>query len=237
MVIGNNIVVMLQGQEIVQSVSCTLPAGRITAFIGKSGAGKTTLLKVLAGLIAPTGGSVIVAGVDLRGFSLAQRAENSGYVFQEFNLFEHLTVLQNCVDPLIVHGITPVQATRRAQAQLAQLAMSEHCNKYPSELSGGQKQRVAIARALCLQPKVLLLDEPTASLDPINTENLIDILKQLAAQGLTIGFSSQDMSFVRNVFDRVYYMQEGKIIEFCQDVQQLDKNPKMSKFLIKEPLL
>lgn len=233
MVTATDITVIMQGQKIVQSVSCHVPKGRITAFIGKSGAGKTTVLKVLAGLIKPDQGTVGVDDKSLSDFSPSARSESIGYVFQEFNLFNHLTVLQNCIDPLIVHGYSQAEATEKAQSQLKQLEMDSYGNKYPSELSGGQKQRVAIARALCLQPKVLLLDEPTASLDPINTQNLVAILKKLASQGLCIGLSSQDMSFVRALFDRVYYMESGAIVECCEKIDDLKEYSKMSEFLIK----
>lgn len=217
MVSVKNLVVKLQNQEILKAVSCELLPGRITTFIGKSGAGKTTLLKAMAGLVPIASGEII-------------KLERVGYVFQDFNLFPHLTVLQNCVDPLIVHGVDRAKAQLLAQEVLAQLEMQAFMQQYPSQLSGGQQQRVAIARALCLKPQILLLDEPTASLDPVNTDILVKILKKLAGQGLTVALSSQDMSFVRKIFDDVYYMQAGVIWERCDGAAQLAQCPLINQF-------
>lgn len=227
----NKLVVQLQGQLILKSVSCLLAPGKITTFIGKSGAGKTTLLKSLVGLIPIAQGSISINGKSIAELSNTQRSEEIGYVFQDFNLFPHLTVLQNCIDPLIVHGIPYNQTQKRAHEILQQLEMHNFLNKYPSSLSGGQRQRVAIARALCLKPRILLLDEPTASLDPLNTDILVQILNNLTKQGLTIGLSSQDMSFVRKVFDSVYYMESGQIVESCNGIEQLATCPLISQFV------
>lgn len=215
MVLVDNISVRLQNKTVLQDVSCLLLPGRITTFIGKSGAGKTTILQSIVGLAQFDQGSILLQGQSTVLLSGKQRSELIGYVFQDFNLFPHLSVVQNCIDPLRLHGLSLDVASQRALDVLRQLDMQDFVDCYPDQLSGGQKQRVAIARALCLQPKVLLLDEPTASLDPLNTELLVRILKDLASQGLVIGLSSQDMSFVRNIFDRVYYVQGGKIVEFC----------------------
>lgn len=231
MIIINNLTVKQQEKIILKSVSCTLLPSRITTFIGKSGAGKTTILKSLVGLNSITDGSIVLNDKQLITLSSQQRAEEIGYVFQDFNLFGHLTVLQNCIDPLLVHAVTPMSAQKKAYDVLKLLDMQNFMNVYPHNLSGGQKQRVAIARALCLQPKILLLDEPTASLDPINTDMLVTILQKLAAQGLTIGLSSQDMSFVRKVFDRIYYIQDGEIVEFCEEINNLHKNSLIMSFL------
>jgi ABC-type polar amino acid transport system ATPase subunit len=227
----DNVTVKLQDQTILKSVSCSLLSGRITTFIGKSGAGKTTILKTVVGLNSISEGFVVVRGKQLTTLSPKQRSEEVGYVFQDFNLFAHLTVLQNCVDPLLVHGMSDDQAQQRVRDVLQQLEMQEFADAYPTSLSGGQKQRIAIARALCLQPKILLLDEPTASLDPINADILIDILQKFAAQGLTIGVSSQDMSFVRKIFDRVYYVQAGEIVEFCDGIDNLNSCPLIMSFV------
>jgi ABC-type polar amino acid transport system ATPase subunit len=231
MVTVKNVNIQMQGQKIVDDISVTIAPGHITSFIGKSGAGKTTLLKAIAGLIPTTSGTIMVNDQQLLTLSSRQRAEKIGYVFQDFNLFPHLTVQENCIDPLRVHGTSYAQAQERALSVLLKLNMDSYANKYPHELSGGQQQRVAIARALCLQPIVLLLDEPTASLDPINTDVLVTILKSLASQGLTIGLSSQDMQFVGKVFDHVYYVESGRIIEFCDDSTTVQNYPAISNFM------
>ncbi len=205
MVTVNNITVKTNNNTLLQDVSCTLTPGSITSFIGKSGTGKTTLLTTIAGLTKTTTGIITT------------NTKHIGYVFQDFNLFPHLTVLENCIDPLLVSGLTPHDAKERAIFVLKELDMQNFVNKYPNQLSGGQRQRVAIARALSLKTSVLLLDEPTASLDPINTEILVTLLQQLASQGFTIGLSSQDMSFVQKIFDRIYFIDTGKIIEFCDN--------------------
>lgn len=208
-----NLIVQLHGNLVLKSLSCSLLPGRITAFIGKSGAGKTTLLKAMVGLVPKAQGSLIINGNPLTTLSARQRSEEVGYVFQDFNLFAHLTVVQNCIDPLLVHGVPLHQAQQRAQEILTQLGMQNFMHKYPAELSGGQQQRVAIARALCLNPRILLLDEPTASLDPENSAIIALLLKELAQRGIAIGIASHDMAFVRQILDRVYVLQEGAIIE------------------------
>lgn len=227
----NNLTVKLQNSTVLKDISCSLLPGRITTFIGKSGAGKTTLLKSLVGLVPIAEGSIVINDKQLSSLSNKQRSEEIGYVFQNFNLFAHLSVLQNCVDPLIVHGMTKKNAVQKALEILQQLEMQDFVDKYPSELSGGQQQRVAIARALCLKPRIILLDEPTASLDPLNTDILVVILKKLAAKGLTIGLSSQDMSFVKKVFDRVYYINSGQIVEGCEGIEAIDSCPLIKKFI------
>lgn len=231
MVSINKIFVTLQDQIVLKSVSCSLPPGRITTFIGKSGAGKTTLLKSLAGLIPIEEGSILVDDKQITTLSSQQRAEAIGYVFQDFNLFPHFSVLQNCIDPLTIHGMPYDQAEQRAREILQQLEMQNFIDKYPSQLSGGQQQRIAIARALCLKPSILLLDEPTASLDPLNTDILVNILKKLAAQGLTIGLSSQDMGFVRKIFDRVYYIRSGEIVELCDGLEMINSCVLITQFI------
>lgn len=231
MVSVNNLLVRIKNKTLLDSVSCSLQPGRITIFIGKSGAGKTTLLKSLVGLIPITEGQIVINGKQLKQLNDVQRCEEIGYVFQDFNLFPHFTVLENCTNPLLVHGMPPAQAQQRAFEILGELDMKDFIEKYPSELSGGQQQRVAIARALCLKPNVLLLDEPTASLDPFNTDILVAILQRLAAQGLTIGLSSQDMNFAKKIFDRIYYIESGKIIEFCDGLKMLNQCPTIKHFV------
>ncbi len=225
MVVVKNLTFCRNGKTILDSISCTLLSKTVTLFIGKSGAGKTTLLESIAHVINPNCGTILLNNQELK----SKKPTEIGFVFQQFNLFPHLTVLENCTNPLLVHGVEQQAAQKRALEQLEQFGMESYAHQYPASLSGGQQQRVAIARALCLNPSVLLLDEPTASLDPINTENLIMLLKQLAQHGLTIGISSQDMPFVKAIFDRIYYIEDGKIIEFCDDKNLLNC-PQTQKF-------
>ncbi|MCL4229875.1 ATP-binding cassette domain-containing protein [Candidatus Dependentiae bacterium] len=231
MVTVDKLVVELSDQTLLQELSCTLVPGRITAFIGKSGAGKTTLLKALVGLMPITRGTIIINNKSLHSLSPRQRSEEIGFVFQDFNLFPHLSVLQNCIDPLIHHAVNYETARERAHHILRELGIDHLADKYPASISGGQQQRVAIARALCLNPKILLLDEPTASLDPLNTDILAGILHKLAAQGLTIGLSSQDMNFMYKIFDRVYYIESGSIDEYCDGINNLSQSPLINSFL------
>ena len=231
MVNVKNLTVSINNQTILNDVSCSLLPGRITCFIGKSGAGKTTLLKALVDLVYITEGEIVINNTQLNSLSYSKRSEEIGYVFQDFNLFSNLTVLQNCMDPLRVHGLNVNDAKKRALDTLEQLGMKDYRDKYPSELSGGQQQRVAIARSLCLNPRVLLLDEPTASLDPINTAQLVTILQALRANKLIIGISSQDMNFVKKIFDRVYYIEQGKIVELCDGIEYVNQCKAIQQFI------
>jgi ABC-type polar amino acid transport system ATPase subunit len=231
MVSVNNVTVHSGNQTILNDVSLSFVPGTITTIIGDSGAGKTTLLKSIVGLMPISTGTIMINGKSLQEFLPRQRAEAIGCVFQDFNLFPHLTVLENCIDPLQVHGIAYHDACARAIAVLQELGMAAYLGRYPSQLSGGQQQRVAIARALCLNPRVLLLDEPTASLDPFNTDLLVGILKTLAQRGLTIVVSSQDMDFVRKIIDRAYFMQSGTVAESCENAAQRDQCPIIKKWI------
>lgn len=231
MVIVDKLTVAIAQKEILKQISLKLKPGRISVFIGGSGAGKTTLLKAIAGLTPTTDGNITVDNVILSRLNPYERAEKIGYVFQEFNLFAHFTALENCIDPLMVHGASYQEATEHALNLLKNLGMQEYADHYPAELSGGQQQRIAIARALSLRPKVILLDEPSASLDPANTDRLVEILKSLTAQGLTVVLSSQDMSFVRKVADCIYLIEDGRVAQECDDVRDIEKYPMINKWI------
>ncbi len=178
MVTVKNLMITIGKKTVLNTISCTLLPGRITLFLGKSGAGKTTLLKSIGGLIPPSLGTITLNNnQDSTKLTASQRAENFCYVFQEFNLFPHLTALENCMDPLLISGIKPSDALTQATAIITLLDLREQLNSYPSQLSGGQQQRIALARALCLHPKVILCDEPTAALDPTNTDLLVALLQ------------------------------------------------------------
>jgi len=226
-----NISVYFNNKKLLHNISCDIIPGNITIFLGESGAGKTTLLKSCAGLIKPTSGTILINNKNIHELSAKERAHEIGYVSQDFNLFPHLTVLENCIDPLLISGISQDEATKKAEKLLSDFGLQDHIHKFPSQLSGGQKQRVAIVRALCLNPKIMLFDEPTSSLDPKNTEFLIEILHGLKKRKFAIGISSQDMAFIRAIFDRIYFIESGYITEFCDSVEKIDQNPAIKKFL------
>ena len=216
----NNLRIFINGNEIIKNISCTLPKGTITCCIGKSGAGKTTFLKSIARLIKPFAGTIEIDNNVIKLYASNLYAQKIGFVFQDFNLFPHMTVLQNCIDPLLIQGVSTEQAINRATDILTELGLAEKKDAHPSELSGGQKQRTAIARALCLQPAILVLDEPTSSLDPENSEILKNILQKYACEGLTVLLSTQDMNFARIVSDRILFMQQGEIVEVCEQAAE-----------------
>jgi len=234
MVIINTLSVAIKEQILLKSVSCTLVPGRITSFVGPSGAGKTTLLRAIVGLVPLQSGTILLNNKSVATMSNYERAQNIGYVFQDFNLFPCMTVLENCCDALLIHAVPLEEAKSRASVLLEKMGMHKYRDKYPSELSGGQKQRVAIARMLALRPSVILLDEPTASLDPANTDILVEILTQCVQEGLTVGLSTQDMSFAKKIIDRVYYLENGEIQEFCDTkitTNLLQECPRLRNFL------
>jgi len=218
---GKNLSVTYTKKPILTSVSFDIIDKQITVFIGKSGAGKSTILRILAGLESSYEGLVLYNEQDVKTFTQKERARLIGYVTQNYTLFPQLTALENCSLALQkVMGLSIVEAQKKALETLQHVEMGNYKDAYPSQLSGGQKQRVAIARALCLDPKIVILDEPTSALDPENVNNIIALLKQLSSQGLTVILSSQDMLFVKMIFDRIYLVDNGMITE-SNDRQQL----------------
>lgn len=236
MVKTNNLVVKnTQGQPILNAVSVEIPLGRITCFLGASGAGKTTLFRSIVQLRALYEGSILIDGNEASSMRAQEISTHVGYVFQQFNLFPHLTAMQNCMQPLmVVQKKSADKAQKIAFKQLEFLGMVSYMNAYPQQLSGGQQQRVAIARALCMNPKTLLLDEPTASLDPFNTNIIQGLVKQLAQAGIAVGISSHDTAFVSGILDRVYFIEQGRVLEtFDAGADQLarEKFPKITRFM------
>jgi polar amino acid transport system ATP-binding protein len=214
-------------------VSFELKEGRITTFMGQSGAGKTTLLKCIANLHPCYEGIITCNGQDLKTLSPIERATTVGFVLQQFHLFPHLTVLQNCTLALVeVQGVPEEAAKEKAAELLRLLGLESFTSAFPSQLSGGQQQRVAIARALALSPKVLLLDEPTSSLDPESKKSLEILLLELNARGVTIVLSSHDMPFIHRIMDYIYFMENGTIIEAWDHKNEaLVSKPKIQHFL------
>lgn len=231
MITVKNLNLIINDQLILDDLSFTIQKGKISIFIGKSGAGKTTFLKTIAGLYSIPENNIFLEDQDLSKLNESQRCKKIGFVFQNFNLFANMTVLENCTDPLLIQKISQQDADSKAKEILNLLDIVNLQHKYPSQLSGGQQQRVAIARALCLNPEIIILDEPTASLDPINTDGLVTILKNLVNRGITVITSSQDMSFVSKIFDQVFFMENGKIVEFNNDASTLSNSSKIQTFL------
>ena len=184
--------------------------------LGPSGSGKSTLLRVLGSLLTPDGGEVRLDGKPLAWGdtdTLRQRREN-GFVFQSFNLFPHFTALENVALPLrVVHGREVGEAGRTALDTLERFGMGPHTGKRPAELSGGQQQRVALARAIAPKPQLLLLDEPTSALDPMMTQDVLDLIRELAEAGQRIVLSTHEIAFARKVADWVVFLDHGKVIE------------------------
>ncbi len=217
MITTKNVSLTIKNKAILQNVSISLPKGSITTFIGKSGAGKTSLLKCLAQLYQDYQGDILYENKPLNKLTNKQRAHGIGFVFQQYHLFPHMTVMQNCVQPQVtVLGLTAEQAQAKVTLWLEALGLIAHKNAYPQQLSGGQQQRVAIARALVLEPQVLLFDEPSSALDPQSTKELALLLKSLHKKGITIGLCSHDIPFIKDVLDKVYLLEGGMVIDYHQ---------------------
>ncbi len=200
----------------VRGVDLSVATGEVVVIVGPSGSGKSTVLRCMNTLETPTQGSVLVDGVELTDRDAdidAARAE-MGMVFQQFNLFSHLTVLQNVtLAQRKVRGMGKAEAAAEAMRQLTRVGIPEKANSYPRQLSGGQQQRVAIARSLAMNPKVMLFDEPTSALDPEMIKEVLDVMLELAAEGMTMIVVTHEMGFARAAADRVFFMDEGLIVE------------------------
>ena len=200
----------------VDDVSTRVARGEVLVVIGPSGSGKSTFLRCLNGLEEFDEGSVSIDGVDLadpRTDINAYRRE-VGMVFQHFNLFPHMTVLENlCLAQRVVRKRGKAEREAKARALLAKVGIGQKADEYPSRLSGGQQQRVAIARALCMDPKVMLFDEPTSALDPEMVGEVLDVMKTLAVEGMTMVCVTHEMGFAREVADRVLFFDHGKLLE------------------------
>ena len=190
--------------------------GEVVAIIGPSGSGKSTLLRSLNMLEEPTSGAIFFDGVDLasKSVNIDLHRQKMGMVFQHFNLFPHKTVLQNItLAPVTLKKKTPAEAEAQARALLERIGLSDKADEYPNMLSGGQKQRIAIVRALAMKPKVMLFDEPTSALDPEMVGEVLSVMRDLAADGLTMLVVTHEMAFARDVSNHVVFMRDGVIWE------------------------
>ena len=201
--------------HVLKGVNLTIAEQEVLVIIGPSGCGKSTLLRCMNFLEEPTSGTVTIDGVVLKNDeSINDVRKEVGMVFQRFNLFPHMTVLENLMlAPMKVRGVDKAEAEATARIYLEKVGMADKANNYPEQLSGGQQQRVAIARALCMKPKVMLFDEPTSALDPEMINEVLDVMKALANEGMTMVVVTHEMGFAREVGDRVIFLSEGNILE------------------------
>ncbi len=202
--------------HVLRDINLTVTQGERIVICGPSGSGKSTLIRCINRLEEHQQGNLIVDGVALTDDvkAIDDVRKKVGMVFQQFNLFPHLTVLENLtLSPMWVGKMPKKEAEERAMAQLQRVRIAEQANKYPLQLSGGQQQRVAIARALCLKPKIMLFDEPTSALDPEMIKEVLDVMVEMANQGITMICVTHEMGFAKAVADRVIFMDQGQIVE------------------------
>lgn len=205
--------------SVLKGIDCQIHRGEVVSIIGSSGCGKSTLLRCFNRLETISGGQLIVDSIDLSKASLSRRRllelrAHVGMVFQQFNLFPHLSVLQNlCLAPRKVLGQSHQDSEETAKFYLNKVGLAEKANSFPDQLSGGQKQRVAIARALCMKPEILLFDEPTSALDPELVGEVLQVMQQLAQEGMTMVVVTHEMQFAREVASRVMFLNKGQVEE------------------------
>ncbi len=201
---------------VLKGIDVDIHKGDVVCIIGASGSGKSTFLRCLNLLETPTGGSILFEDVDLtlEKVDLNLHRQKMGMVFQQFNLFPHLTILENLtLAPVLLKKLTKEEADEKGLALLERVGLADRANDYPGQLSGGQKQRVAIVRALCMEPDVMLFDEPTSALDPEMVGEVLDVMKSLARQGMTMVVVTHEMGFAREVASRVIFLDDGVIAE------------------------
>ena len=224
--------------EVLKDISTDMYEGAVVVVIGPSGSGKSTFLRCLNRLEEASGGTIIVDDMDItsKKTNINKVRENIGMVFQHFNLFNNLNILDNLVlAPNMLKKCSKEEAKERALKMLDKVGLVEKKESYPSQLSGGQKQRIAIARALCMQPDIMLFDEPTSALDPEMVGEVLQVMKELAADGMTMVIVTHEMGFAREVADRVIFMDGGYIVEegTPQEVLLNPKEPRTINFLNK----
>lgn len=219
------------GLHAVKGVDITVKDGEVLCIIGPSGSGKSTLLRCLNMLEIPDEGTVEVDGQNVTSENLQQMRTKMAMVFQNFNLFSHLTVLENItIAPVHVKGQEKGAAEEKARDLLKLVGLEEKAGAYPRNLSGGQKQRVAIARALAMDPEIILFDEPTSALDPEMVGEVLDVMKKLAEEGMTMLVVTHEMGFAKEVADRVLFMDNGVIVEEGTP-QEIFDNPKSDRLI------
>lgn len=224
--------------KVLKNISTTINKGEVISIIGPSGSGKSTFLRCINKLEEPTEGHIYIDGMDLmdKNTDINKIRERVGMVFQHFNLFLNMTVLENLtLSPTIVKKESKEEAEKYALYLLQKVDLSDKANSYPNQLSGGQKQRIAIARALAMKPEVILFDEPTSALDPEMIKEVLDVMRNLAKEGMTMLIVTHEMGFARNVGNRILFMDNGEIIEDCspKDFFENPTNERIKDFLNK----
>ena len=224
--------------KVLKNISTTINKGEIISIIGPSGSGKSTFLRCINKLEEPTEGHIYIDGMDLmdKNTDINKIRERVGMVFQHFNLFPNMTVLENLtLSPTMVKKESKEEAEKYALYLLKKVGLSDKASSYPTQLSGGQKQRIAIARALAMKPEVILFDEPTSALDPEMIKEVLDVMRDLAKEGMTMLIVTHEMGFARNVGNRILFMDNGEIIEDCspKDFFENPTNERIKDFLNK----
>ena len=229
-----------KGNEIkaLDGVSLNIRRGEVVVIIGPSGSGKSTFLRCLNLLEVPTEGQILFNGVDItdKKVNINIHRQKMGMVFQHFNLFPHMTILQNMtLAPIQLLKKNKAEAEEKAMQLLQRVGLADRAQAYPSQLSGGQKQRVAIVRALCMEPEVMLFDEPTSALDPEMVGEVLDVMKELAHEGMTMVVVTHEMGFAKEVGDRVVFMDHGLLVEqnTPEELFSNPKHPRLQDFLSK----
>lgn len=224
--------------EVLKGIDLEIKKGEVVCIIGPSGCGKSTFLRTLNLLEEPTGGHIYFEGTDITDpkTNINTHRMKIGMVFQQFNLFPHMTVLKNMtLAPMKLQKISKEEAESKALKLLERVGLADRANSYPSQLSGGQKQRVAIVRALCMEPEVMLFDEPTSALDPEMVGEVLEVMKSLANEGMTMAVVTHEMGFAREVADRVLFIDQGIIMEqgTPEEVFSNPQSPRLKDFLSK----
>ena len=222
--------------NVLTGIDMEIKKGEVVVVIGPSGSGKSTFLRCLNRLEEPTGGTILFEGADITDpkCNINIHRQKMGMVFQQFNLFPHLTVLRNLtIAPTKLLGVSKEDAEKRGMELLERVGLADKANAYPNQLSGGQKQRVAIVRALAMNPEVMLFDEPTSALDPEMVGEVLDVMKNLAKEGMTMVVVTHEMGFAREVADRVVFMADGVIAEegTPEAIFENPQNPRTQQFL------
>ena len=234
----NNLHKSFGKNDVLKGINEHIKKGEVVVVIGPSGSGKSTFLRCLNLLEVPTSGEIIFEGKNItdKKVDINKIREKMGMVFQQFNLFPHKTVLDNLtIAPIKVKGVSKADAEKKAKELLDRVGLLNKADAYPSSLSGGQKQRIAIARALAMDPDVMLFDEPTSALDPEMVGEVLNVMKELAKEGMTMVVVTHEMGFAREVGDRILFMDKGNIMEegTPEEIFSNPKNPRTIDFLSK----